>query len=200
MLGKKPISHGGYSVYVSGTTKPIAVRVYNFEDVATVTKVISGIRYMSSIVVDDDILIVCAAGCKYGAIHLSTFGGDEVKAMTCIRAIIEAYPEIARMDAVYEAHARPIDTAGASSDVIVYLPAIRISSKNILADDEEGRSLIGDSEDDLENGERSARCPRPSREGVSSCLEMAFVGVMVMMIVGLMVACVVVYMVTDSPM
>lgn len=181
----------GYAVFVSGTSSPIAVRVYNFAAVELVSKVISGIRYISSVIVDDDILVVCIAGCKYGALHLSTFGGDEVRAMNCIKSIIETYPDIPKMDALYERMSRPIEDRG---DVYVYIPSIRVSSDTIVVKDESS-SLTGDH---IENDAECCECYQKNKETIGTCFELLFVGSMVLTIVGLMVTCVVVYMITDG--
>jgi len=175
----------GYAVYVSGTTHPVPVRVYNFTPVDVVTKVISGIRYMSSIVVDGDILVSCAAGGKYGAIHLSSFGNDEVKAIKCITSIIEAYPDFARMDMIYEMMVHPVD--GDSGDVIVYIPAIRVSSASFV-EKMETDSLVG-KDVGKEGGWRKKLMP---------LIELLFVGAMLIIIVCLILACSIIYMVTDG--
>ena len=178
----------GYAVYVSGTTHPIPVRVYNFTPVDMVAKVISGIRYMSSVVVDDDILISCAAGCKYGAIHLSSFGGDEVKAIKCITSIIDAYPDVARMDTIYEMMVHPIADGG--GDVIVYIPAIRVSSATFIETSSEIDGLVGK---DVTTHEK-----KDWRKKMMPLIELLFVGAMLFIIICLILACVIIYMLTDG--
>lgn len=156
----------GYAIFVQGGSKPVAVRVNNFDDVGLVEKVIRHVRYLSSVVVDDRIVVV-SNGEVYGAMPGNTAGH--------LSAIIAAYPNHQKMDDILMMP--PMDDGG--------LPMpIHISSKDIPADDEK-TSLI------------------PVRSGGGGIngwkvLEAAFVIAMVMMIIGLMVACIVVHMTSDD--
>lgn len=167
----------GYAVFLPGTIMPIAVRVVDFERVNDVHHVVSNVKYLSSIIIDDEILIISRNN-RFGAIYLGIFNGDENAAMGCIRGIVDAYPDITRMDSLYVSATMPKEESA------TIIPALRMNYK----------SIVPQTEDTPLSGETQSSHQR-SWEVPKKIIQVLFLVTSFSIVIGLIIATLVIHLI-----